>query len=66
MSRSRDHLQRTINNLHRRLQHLQERKALQGLETPSSVIIEIEDLEAELAGLQAELAEINQFLLILA
>lgn len=55
MSR-RDDLQKLISLRQRHLQKLKEQQATYGLATPSHILIEIEDIEAELAHLQAELA----------
>ncbi|MCP4409130.1 MAG: hypothetical protein GY807_15510 [Gammaproteobacteria bacterium] len=54
MSRQ-DELQKLISEHNRRLQILEERLARQGIETPPSVITEIEDIKTELAELQTEL-----------
>jgi DNA-binding response OmpR family regulator len=43
-----EHRRRLVSHQRRRLQALRERQAKMGLETPPSVITEIEDLEAEL------------------
>lgn len=40
---------------HRRLQILKEKQALYGLNTPVHILTEIEDIEAEIEGLQSEL-----------
>ncbi|MCB0171437.1 MAG: phosphotransferase, partial [Anaerolineae bacterium] len=50
------HLQTLITNRTRRLQKLKEQQAQTGLNTDPAVLIEIEDLEAELKTLQRELA----------
>jgi hypothetical protein len=55
----REHLQNLIRDHTRYLQKLKERQARQGLETPPSVLLEIEDREAQLANLQAELKELK-------
>ncbi len=55
MSRRSDHLKRLILNLNRRLQILTERQALHGLETSPAILMEIEDIKAEIAERQAEL-----------
>jgi len=49
-------LRKQITILSRRLNRLKEKQASQGYETPVSVITEIEDIEAELEELKAELA----------
>ena len=54
MSRE-DELKRLITNHNRRLQILQERKALLGVTADPSLLLEIEDIEAELDRLQSEL-----------
>lgn len=58
MSR-RNHLQKLIINLNRRLQILEERKALHGLDTPPGVLTEIEDLQAEIEQRQSEMDELE-------
>src|SRR5687768_2078543 len=59
MSQSEDSLKKLIYNKSRRLQILKEQQALRGLDTPPHVIIEIEDLEAELKALNEELAALE-------
>ncbi len=59
MSRQ-DDIQKLISNHQRRLQLLQEQQALRGLSTPPDVVIEIEDVEAQIQALQAELEIIRQ------
>ncbi len=54
-----DHLQNLISEHNRRLQLLKERMARLGRETPPSVITEIEDIEGELTGLEAEFAQLG-------
>lgn len=54
MSRRED-IQKLIVLYNRRLQKLREQEALKGISTPPEILIEIEDLEDKLAGLQAEL-----------
>lgn len=54
MSR-RDDIQKLIVLYNRRLQKLREQEALKGISTPPEILIEIENLEDKLAGLQAEL-----------
>lgn len=49
------HLQTLITNHTRRLQKLKEQQALTGFRTDPAVLIEIEDIEAELKSLQKEL-----------
>ena len=51
----RDNIQRLIVLYNRRLQKLREQEALRGISTPPEILIEIEDLEKKLAGLQTEL-----------
>jgi hypothetical protein len=50
-------LKQLINKHNRRLQILKQQKAQKGLNTPPEIITEIEDIEAELEGLQVELLE---------
>lgn len=57
---SQEHLQNLIRDRTRYLQKLKERQARQGLETPPGVLLEIEDLETELANLQAELQSLKK------
>ena len=51
-----DHNQKLIATKQRRLQKLQEQEAMMGINTPPHISIEIEDIEEEIAQLQAELA----------
>jgi hypothetical protein len=51
----RDDIQKLLLLYTRRLQKLREQEALKGISTPPEILIEIEDLEDKLAGLQAEL-----------
>jgi hypothetical protein len=51
----RDDIQKLIMLYNRRLQKLREEEALKGINTPPETLIQIEDIEAKLAGLQAEL-----------
>jgi uncharacterized protein len=55
MSRQ-DDINQLISVHFRRLQKLKERQALKGISTEPETILEIEDIEAEIAKLQAELA----------
>lgn len=50
-----EHLKKLIEKHQRRLRVLKEKKALYGLETPASILTEIEDIEAEIEDVQAEL-----------
>ena len=50
-----DDLQRLVINCQRRLQKLKEQQASFGLYTPPFILVEIEDTEAEIERLQAEL-----------
>ncbi|MBI1881625.1 MAG: hypothetical protein HYR94_25885 [Chloroflexi bacterium] len=56
MSRQAD-IQKLIFNYTRQLQKLKEQQALQGVSTPSAILIQIEDIEAELEGLQTLLEQ---------
>lgn len=56
----RDHLQQLIINSNRRLQKLKEQKALMGLETPSHILIEIDDIQAEIVKLEEQLAALAE------
>jgi len=58
MSRK-DDLEKQINHHYRRLQLLKEQKARQGISTDPAVITEIEDIEAGLEKLEAELAGLD-------
>ncbi len=49
-----------INN--RRIQALKEQKAMQGVSVDPKIIIEIEDIEAELEKLDVNLKEIDDFI----
>jgi tetratricopeptide (TPR) repeat protein len=49
-----DHIDKLIQNHRRRLQVLQEQQAIKGLETPPSILLEIEDIKAEIGKLQRE------------
>jgi hypothetical protein len=51
----REDIQKLIVLYNRRLQKLREEEALKGINTPPETLIQIEDIEAKLAGLQAEL-----------
>ncbi len=55
-----EHLRNLVRDRTRYLQKLQERQARQGLDTPPSVLLEIEDLEAELENLKAELEHLHE------
>lgn len=59
MSRQQD-LQKELTLWQRRLQKRKEQKATQGISADPSIDIEIEDIEARVAKLQAELAELKQ------
>lgn len=48
-----EHIKTLIINKTRRLQALQERRALLGLSSPAELVIEVEDLEIDIAGLKA-------------
>jgi GAF domain-containing protein len=50
-----DHIKKLIVNHTRRLQSLKEQQALNGLDTPPKILIEIDDIESEIAKLQSEL-----------
>lgn len=54
-----DHLQKLILNHNLRLQALQEQKALNGLDSPPKILIEIEFIKTELESLQAELGMLD-------
>lgn len=59
MSRQND-IKRLILKHNRRLQALREKQALYGLETPVSILTEIEDIETEIKKLQVELEQLEQ------
>lgn len=59
MSQS-DHLKRVIINLHRRLQILEERKALYGLDASPTILTEIEDIQVAIAEQQGKLAALEE------
>lgn len=50
-----DDIKRLIINYQRRLQKLKETQALQGINTPPDILIQIEDIEAELEKFQIAL-----------
>jgi len=50
-----DEIEKLITNYNRRLQKLKEQKALYGISVDPKIPLEIEDIEAEIAELQAEL-----------
>lgn len=54
MSRE-EHIKRLIVNHKRRLQTLEEKQALYGLDAPPHILTEIEDIEANIEKLQTEL-----------
>jgi hypothetical protein len=56
---SRDAVEKLLQNHHRRLQKLEERKALYGLETPIAILTEIEDTRAEIENLQTQLNKLE-------
>ena len=53
-------IKRLLKNHHRRLQALEERKALYGIDTPLAILTEIEDIQAEIEALEAQLQELEQ------
>lgn len=53
-------IKRLIKNYHRRLQALEERKALYGIDTPLAILTEIEDTQAEIEELEAQLQDLEQ------
>jgi len=54
-----DDVRKLIATHRRRLQKLKEQQAVRGIDTPPNILIEIEDTEAAIAELQAELAGEN-------
>jgi hypothetical protein len=54
-----DDIKRLIVNYQRRLQKLKEAQALQGINTPPDVLIQIEDIEAELEKFQTALTALQ-------
>lgn len=56
MSRKED-VKKIVSMQQRRLQKLREQQAMFGINTPPHILIEIEDLEAEINKLQSELGE---------
>lgn len=52
MSETNQGIEAIINQLQRRLQKLHEKEALQGINTPAEVLIEIEDIQNRLKALQ--------------
>ncbi|MCB0213683.1 MAG: hypothetical protein KDJ52_30355 [Anaerolineae bacterium] len=59
MSRSND-IDRLLIRYNRRLQGLKEKQAQYGLETPISILTEIDDIEIQIEELQKELEKLNQ------
>lgn len=57
MSRQNENLEKLLEGHQRRLHKLKAQQALQGIETPPSILLEIEDIEATIKELQAELEE---------
>jgi len=55
----RDDIKKLLVNYQRRLQALQERKALYGLDTPIAILTEIEDIESQIEELQTKLTELE-------
>ncbi|MBN1221430.1 MAG: hypothetical protein JXM69_21075 [Anaerolineae bacterium] len=53
-------IKRLVKNHQRRLQALEERKALYGIDTPLAILTEIEDTQAEIEKLEAQLQELEQ------
>jgi hypothetical protein len=53
-----DDLKKLIHRSTRRLQQLKEQRALKGIDTEPHIIIEIEDLEVEIANLQTQLQQL--------
>lgn len=49
-----EHVRRLIANKQRRLQALEEKRAIFGISTPAEILLEIEDLQAELEELNAQ------------
>lgn len=56
----RDHLKRVIINLHRRLQILEERKALYGLDASPTILTEIEDIQVAIAEQEGKLVALEE------
>lgn len=54
---AKDNLRKLINNYYRRLQKLKEKEALYGVSVDPGILLEIEDIEAKISGLQDELAQ---------
>jgi hypothetical protein len=54
-----DDIRQLITNNSRRLQKLKEQKALFGIDTPPHILLEIENIEAEMANLQMKLEELE-------
>ncbi len=53
-------IKRLIKNHHRRLQALEERKALYGIDTPLAILTEMEDIRAEIEDLHEQLQDLEQ------
>ncbi|MBI1880730.1 MAG: serine/threonine protein kinase [Chloroflexi bacterium] len=54
------HLKNLIRNRTRHLQILKEKQALYGIDTPASILLQIQDIELELENLQAELVALSE------
>jgi hypothetical protein len=57
---SKEHLQKLIINLNRRLQILEERKALYGLDASPTILTEIEDIQVAITEQQEKLAALEE------
>ncbi len=53
-------IKKLIRNHHRRLQALEERKALYGIDTPLAILTEIEDIQVEIEELEEQLQNLEQ------
>ena len=57
---TKDQIKKLIFNHNRRLQKLKEQQALEGPSVDPKILIQIEDIEAEIENLQADLAELDE------
>lgn len=57
----RKHLENLVKNHRRRLHILREKKALSGSEATPALLIEIQDIEAEIENLQSEIQQISDY-----
>ena len=61
MMTPREGVEKLIENTLRRLQKLKEQQALKGINSPPELLIEIEDLEADIEQLQTKLQQLEEY-----